>query len=101
MDLTLNATLKIRPGAAALAESPDPTKDRLPDLRKTGSHPDYWYPVARSKTLKRGKTLLESVIEALLKDLCHRQPVELDPVVVVGPGGSRGFPSRVAADHIR
>lgn len=25
-----------------------------PDLRKTGSHPDYWYPLARSRALKKG-----------------------------------------------
>lgn len=28
-----------------------------PDLRKTGIHPAYWYPLARSKDLKKGKTL--------------------------------------------
>ncbi|MEJ2231287.1 MAG: aromatic ring-hydroxylating dioxygenase subunit alpha [Nitrospirales bacterium] len=27
------------------------------DLRKTGIHPDYWYPLARSKDLKKGKML--------------------------------------------
>ncbi len=27
------------------------------DLRRVGLHTDFWYPVARSKTLKRGKTL--------------------------------------------
>jgi len=27
------------------------------DLRKTGLHPDYWYPLARSRDLKRGKML--------------------------------------------
>jgi phenylpropionate dioxygenase-like ring-hydroxylating dioxygenase large terminal subunit len=27
------------------------------DLRKTGIHPDFWYPVGRSKDLKRGKAL--------------------------------------------
>ena len=27
------------------------------DLRRTGIHPDHWYPIARSKDLKRGKTL--------------------------------------------
>lgn len=26
-----------------------------PDLRKTGSHPDHWYPLALSKEVKRGK----------------------------------------------
>lgn len=27
------------------------------DLRRTGINPDFWYPVARSRNLKRGKTL--------------------------------------------
>ena len=31
--------------------------DQAVDLRRTGLHPDFWYPVARGKTLKRGKTL--------------------------------------------
>lgn len=28
-----------------------------PDLRKTGLHPDFWYPVARSRDLKTGRPL--------------------------------------------
>ena len=28
-----------------------------PDLRKTRIHPDFWYPVARSRDLKRGKAM--------------------------------------------
>jgi renierapurpurin 18,18'-hydroxylase len=27
----------------------------LPDIRKTGIHPDFWYPLARSKEVKAGK----------------------------------------------
>ncbi|GJL52270.1 MAG: 3-chlorobenzoate-3,4-dioxygenase [Nitrospirales bacterium] len=27
------------------------------DLRKTGSHPDHWYPLARANDVKKGKTL--------------------------------------------
>ena len=27
------------------------------DLRRTGAHPDYWYPLARSKDVKPGKTI--------------------------------------------
>lgn len=34
-----------------------PRRDTTVDLRKTGIHPDFWYPVARSKRLKRGKAL--------------------------------------------
>ena len=29
----------------------------LPDIRKTAIDPNFWYPVARSKDLKHGKTL--------------------------------------------
>ncbi len=35
------------------SRQPNPTAD----LRKTGIHPDYWYPLARSRDLKKGKTL--------------------------------------------
>ncbi len=31
--------------------------EHKPDLRKTGSHPDHWYPLARSRDLKRGKAI--------------------------------------------
>lgn len=34
-----------------------PRRDTAVDLRKTGIHPDFWYPVARSKRLKRGKAI--------------------------------------------
>jgi phenylpropionate dioxygenase-like ring-hydroxylating dioxygenase large terminal subunit len=33
------------------------TAGSRPDLRKTRIHPDFWYPVARSRDLKRGKVL--------------------------------------------
>ncbi len=36
------------PGSAATA---------LPDIRRTALHPDYWYPVARSRALKPGKAI--------------------------------------------
>lgn len=29
----------------------------IPDLRKTGAHPDYWYPLARSRDAKPGKVI--------------------------------------------
>ncbi|GJL63295.1 MAG: 3-chlorobenzoate-3,4-dioxygenase [Nitrospirales bacterium] len=29
----------------------------ISDLRKTGSHPDHWYPLARANDVKKGKTL--------------------------------------------
>ena len=34
-----------------------PDRTTAPDLRKTAIHPDYWYPLARSKDLKRGKAI--------------------------------------------
>ena len=36
---------------------PAPVGAKNRDLRKTGLHPDYWHPVARSKALKRGKAI--------------------------------------------
>jgi phenylpropionate dioxygenase-like ring-hydroxylating dioxygenase large terminal subunit len=45
----------------ALATTPDlyvhDTDVRPPDLRRTGLNPDFWYPVARSVSLKPGMTL--------------------------------------------
>lgn len=35
----------------------NPRRGNDPDLRRVGIHPDFWYPVARSKDLSRGKTL--------------------------------------------
>jgi phenylpropionate dioxygenase-like ring-hydroxylating dioxygenase large terminal subunit len=35
------------------AEASDPS----PDLRRIGTHPDFWYPLAWSNEIKRGKTL--------------------------------------------
>lgn len=39
--------------SAALAENT--RRQSAPDIRKTGLNPDYWYPVARSRELKKGK----------------------------------------------
>ncbi len=36
--------------------APSPRQESR-DLRKTGLDPDYWYPLARSKQLKPGKSL--------------------------------------------
>jgi len=33
------------------------THPGVPDLRRVGIHPDFWYPVARSSSLKRGSAL--------------------------------------------
>ena len=45
--------------SAAQPLGPDqvPGWTNRPDLRKTGIHPDHWYPLARSKTLKPGKSV--------------------------------------------
>jgi phenylpropionate dioxygenase-like ring-hydroxylating dioxygenase large terminal subunit len=32
-------------------------KSNQPDIRQTGLHPDFWYPLARSASLKKGKML--------------------------------------------
>ena len=68
-----------------------------PDLRKTGSHPDYWYPLARSKSLKRGKTLAvrfagQPIVLArtktgkcfALENRCAHRQVPLAAGVVIG-----------------
>ena len=34
-----------------------PEQTKTPDLRKTAINPDYWYPVARSNALKKGKMI--------------------------------------------
>jgi hypothetical protein len=44
--------LSVATDVASHARQPEPT-----DLRRTGIDPDFWYPVARSRNLKRGKTL--------------------------------------------
>ena len=31
--------------------------DHIPDLRKTGIHPDHWYPLAQSRDVKAGKAI--------------------------------------------
>lgn len=43
----------------ALAETlqPTPARGGISDIRKTGLHPDFWYPVARSSELKTNKPL--------------------------------------------
>ncbi len=41
-----------------LGMQPENRQGNEPDLRRIGIHPDFWYPLARSKDLKRGKTHL-------------------------------------------
>jgi renierapurpurin 18,18'-hydroxylase len=39
---------------------PPERRGNEPDLRRIGLHPDFWYPVARSKDLKRGSVIAAS-----------------------------------------
>ncbi|MCT4353956.1 aromatic ring-hydroxylating dioxygenase subunit alpha [Streptomyces sp. Je 1-79] len=41
-----------RPGPRTAAEN----SRTVPDLRRIGIHPDFWYPVARSRDVRKGKT---------------------------------------------
>ncbi len=67
------------------------------DLRATGIHPDYWYPVSRSQDVKRGKplgvsfagepiVLVRTASDDLfaLEDRCAHRQVPLRAGVVVG-----------------
>jgi hypothetical protein len=76
------------------------------DLRKTGIHPDYWYPLARSKDLKRGKMLgvsfagdpivlvrTESGRVYALEDRCAHRQVPLHCGVVHGEHLQCGYHS--------
>lgn len=69
----------------------------LRDLRKTGIHPEFWYPVSRSKDVKMGKAhgvlfagepivlvRTESNILFALEDRCAHRQVPLHAGVVVG-----------------
>lgn len=44
------------PSSDAIALLDARQRANSPDLRKTGLHPDYWYPIARSKDVDKGKT---------------------------------------------
>ncbi|MCZ6801263.1 MAG: aromatic ring-hydroxylating dioxygenase subunit alpha [Nitrospirae bacterium] len=76
--------------------SPLSTVD-VPDLRKTNIHPDYWFPVAQSRDVKRKKTLgvlfagspivlvrTESGGIFALEDRCAHRQVPLHDGVVLG-----------------
>ncbi len=68
-----------------------------PDLRRVGTHPDHWYPLAWSRELKTGKTLAahfagdpivlvrpkEGAVFAL-EDRCTHRQVPLSNGVVAG-----------------
>ena len=67
------------------------------DLRRTGAHPDYWYPLARSRDVKPGKAIARTfagepiaVIRAdsgkvfALEDRCAHRQVPLSKGSVCG-----------------
>ncbi|MEM7224944.1 MAG: aromatic ring-hydroxylating dioxygenase subunit alpha [Pseudomonadota bacterium] len=75
-----------------------------PDLRKTGIHPDFWYPLARAKQLKPGKTLAVSFAGEpivlvrtksgkvfALEDRCAHRQVPLSKGVVDGENLRCGY----------
>ncbi|MGI9229187.1 MAG: Rieske 2Fe-2S domain-containing protein [Gammaproteobacteria bacterium] len=71
--------------------------DGAADIRKIRAHPDYWYPLARSKDVKKGKTIsrsfagepivlvrTESGALFALEDRCAHRQVPLSKGVVCG-----------------
>lgn len=67
------------------------------DIRRTGIHPDHWYPLAKSKALKRGKAMgvsfagepivlvrSEGDVLFALEDRCAHRQVPLNAGVVRG-----------------
>lgn len=75
----------------------EPGANEARDLRKTGIHPDHWYPLARSRDVKRGKALgtafagepivivrTESGPVFALEDRCAHRQVPLHAGVVEG-----------------
>ncbi len=83
------------------AERQEPKRQ---DIRRTGSHPDFWYPVARSKNLRRNKTLGvqfagEPIVLArgedgicfALEDRCAHRQVPLHHGVVCPKGLRCGY----------
>ena len=76
------------------------------DLRKTGLHPDNWYPLARSRDLKKGKMLgvsfagnpivlvrTENEMVYALEDRCAHRQVPLHCGVVHGEYVQCGYHS--------
>ncbi len=74
------------------------------DLRRIGAHPDYWYPLAWSSALKRGKTLAcrfagepvvlyrgQSGTVHALEDRCAHRQVPLSMGIVEGESLKCGY----------
>jgi renierapurpurin 18,18'-hydroxylase len=83
--------------ASTTALSDSFVSNKPQDLRKTGIHPDYWYPVSRSKDVKKGKAIgvsfagepivlvrTESGKLFALENRCAHRQVPLHAGVVVG-----------------
>ena len=94
--------------SAILEDPPSRSGQTIPtsDLRKTGIHPDYWYPLARSRDLKKGKMLgvsfagdpivlvrTESGGVYALEDRCAHRQVPLHCGVVHGEHVQCGYHS--------
>ena len=94
--------------SASLEDPPSRSGQTIPtsDLRKTGIHPDYWYPLARSRDLKKGKMLgvsfagdpivlvrTESGGVYALEDRCAHRQVPLHCGVVHGEHVQCGYHS--------
>ncbi|WP_109476431.1 aromatic ring-hydroxylating dioxygenase subunit alpha [Paraburkholderia sp. C35] len=82
----------------------NPSKPAVRDLRRVDIHPDYWYPVAWSREVKRGKTLAvrfagEPIVLArseagkafALEDRCAHRQVPLSGGVVDGEAIRCGY----------
>ena len=90
--------------AFGLAE--DSKRADTPDLRRTGIHPNHWYPLARSKALKQGKAIgvsfagepivlvrTEGGALFALEDRCAHRQVPLHAGVVRGERLQCGYHS--------
>jgi phenylpropionate dioxygenase-like ring-hydroxylating dioxygenase large terminal subunit len=84
--------------------SPNDARPIKSDLRRIGLHPDFWYPVARSRNLRRGKTLAvqfagkpvvlvrpENGACFALEDRCAHRQVPLHAGVVCPKGLRCGY----------
>ena len=96
---TLSASDETMPAEPATSpgRSPDRHSGALADLRRTGINPNFWYPVAASKSVRRGKTFAavfagerialfrgDSGTVYALEDRCAHRQIPLSMGVVEG-----------------
>jgi len=94
--MSANSATLNKPGRSPSFRHADP-KDCSRDIRKTGIDPNFWYPIARSKEVKKGKTFgttfagepivvarTESGEVFALEDRCAHRQVPLHLGVVKG-----------------